>query len=1032
MKRLLTIISMVVLWVIPSCAKTLTISIGESVNLSADVYLGANSWIESIKWNIIGDAVKLTSGSSLHRTASGYKEGSSTVSCDVTIKIKGVGNNYTYSTQNFSWTIYVEAAKVKSIVLSPSNLDIKIGESLQVTANVSPSNAKVNNYSWSTTITKILQVSGNGKIATITGLAVGEAEVICTTDNGTKGTCKVRVIKDPTAISLPNELYFVKGKQYTITPTFTPSDAWSRITWSSNNYNVAYFNDDILVANAPGECTITAKTTNGLTATAKAIVSAPEIKYVSFSPTLNQTGVDVLAAMTIDFNVPVYLAGASTINILAGSKEEEAALSTSGSTCTIKPVRAMQPLTKYDITLPSGTLEDTYGNKYSHSISMSFTTGILHSLSLNASHESSVLKKGTEVKLTASDTRATIRYTLDGSEPNESSNVYTTAIIMNNDAKLRAKAYLEGFECPEISRDYVITDLEYVSYYPAGDNDMFTYKDLNPYVELSDYVEQGEKWDEISFTSQGINVEGKFFLSSKRIVFVPKKPLDMGKTYEMVIPEGAVCKKNSPNMATTWKFKTGDYVKSITAGEKLSAAILSGDIMVCWGTSKYGNVWISYSPMKHLCPVENVSYVSSGYSQLVYPSTVNGPWNILQTMPDKNEEQINWVERQYDTTNTIWVAGGQTTAVIKDGILKMAGRNDFGQVGKKEEMVYKELQTIDLSNVKQVVPTMYTTFALTEDGSLYGWGYNGYGLFLDGTHKNSDTPKLIMKDVASVAASKFGSNNVAVITKDGKLLTWGENQYGQIGDGTTETPREPKEIFSNVKSVAVGYNFMAAVKNDGSLWMWGDNKHGQLTSAIAEEYTATPTRILEDVDSVDVGLLHILALKDNGSVWAWGCNRYSRFLLNSEFKKHIDINVPTEILKGRPKAELISLDLTQSDLVMRVGEECIIFAKPNPVSAAYDQWEWTSEDESVVNVSERGIVSALKEGKTRIVLSSDNGISKFINILVNNATSIAPSPKNESLFDIYDISGRKVKTNATSTDGLRHGIYIKNGKKIIK
>ena len=40
---------MVVLWVIPSCAKTLTISIGESVNLSADVYLGANSWIESIK-----------------------------------------------------------------------------------------------------------------------------------------------------------------------------------------------------------------------------------------------------------------------------------------------------------------------------------------------------------------------------------------------------------------------------------------------------------------------------------------------------------------------------------------------------------------------------------------------------------------------------------------------------------------------------------------------------------------------------------------------------------------------------------------------------------------------------------------------------------------------------------------------------------------------------------------------------------------------------------------------------------------------
>ena len=1019
MKRLLYIIIFICSTLNITAIGTIHLEVGETKTLDVAAMNVNYSWSVSCSCvDVIGGG-----GNSSYIRIRGHKAGVGSITCSWT--------NAGFSNQD-SWTIVVEEKSVKSVKISPSSFDMKIGESKQLTAIISPLDAKVDDYSWGTTKPNVLKVSGNGKNATIVGRAVGEANVFCVTDNGTKGTCKVRVVKDPTAISLPKELYCVKGQQYPITPTFTPSDAWSKITWSTSNTIIAYFNDDKLVANSPGECTITATTENGLTATAKAIVSAPEIKYLSFSPTLNQTGVSVLAAMTIDFNVPIYLAGANTIRINAGSNEEEATLSTSGSTCTIKPVRAMKPLTKYDVTLPIGMLKDDYDNKYNHSISMSFTTGTLQPLSLNVSHESSVLKKGTEVKLTASDTRATIRYTLDGSEPNESSNVYTTAIIMNYDAKLRAKAYLDGFECPEISRNYIITDLEYVSYYPAGDNDMFTYKDLNPYVELSDYVEQGEKWDEMSFTSQGINVEGKFFLSSKRIVFVPKKPLDMGKTYEMVIPEGAVCKKNSPNMATTWKFKTGDYVKSITAGEKLSAAILSGDIMVYWGTCWYNNMWTTCSPAKDLWPVENVSYVSSGYSQLVYPSTVNGPWNILQTMPDKNEEQINWVERQYDTTNTIWVAGGQTTAVIKDGILKMAGRNDFGQVGKKEEMVYKELQTIDLSNVKQVVPTMYTTFALTEDGSLYGWGYNGYGLFLDGTHKNSDTPKLIMKDVASVAASKFGSNNVAVITKDGKLLTWGENQYGQIGDGTTETPREPKEIFSNVKSVAVGYNFMAAVKNDGSLWMWGDNKHGQLTSAIAEEYTATPTRILEDVDSVDVGLLHILALKDNGSVWAWGCNRYSRFLLNSEFKKHIDIIVPTEILKGRPKAELISLDLPQSDLVMRVGEECMIFAKPNPISAAYEQWKWTSENEDIADVTERGIVSALKEGKTKITLSSDNGVRKTINVLIGNSTGIASPSKDAKPYDIYDISGRKVKSRTTSTNGLRHGIYIINGKKYLK
>lgn len=1019
MKRLLYIIILICSTLNITAIETIHLEVGETKTLDVAAMNVNYRWSVSCSCvDVIGGG-----GNSSYISIRGHKAGVGSIICSWT--------NAGFSNQN-SWTIVVEEKSVKTVKFSPSSFNMKIGESKQLTAIITPSDAKVDDYSWGTTKPKILKVSGNGKNATIVGLAVGEAEVYCVTDNGTKGTCKVRVVKDPTAISLPKELYFVKGQQYPITLTFTPSDAWSKITWSTSNTIIAYFNDDKLVANSPGECTITATTTNGLTATSKAIVSAPEIKYLSFNPIMGQTNVNVLSAMTIDFNVPIYLTGANTIKIKAGSNEEEATLSTSGSTCTIKPVRAMKPLTKYDVTLPVGMLKDAYGNKYNHSISMSFTTGNLQPLSLNASYESAVLKKGTEVKLTASDSRATIRYTLDGSEPNESSNVYTTAIVMNNDVKLRAKAYLDGFECPEISRDYVITDLEYVSYYPASNNDMFTYKDLNPYVELSDCVEQGEKWDELSFTSQGIDVDGVFRLSSKRIVFVPSKPLEMGKTYEMIIPEGAVRKMNAPNMATTWRFKTGDYVKSISAGEKLSAAILSGDIMVYWGTCWYNNMWITCSPARNIWPVANVPYVSSGYSQLVYPSTENGPWNIVQSMPVKNEEQVNWKERFDDTINTKWIAGGQTTAVIKDGTLKMAGRNDFGQVGNKANMVYRELQTVNLSNVKQVVPTMYTTFALTEDGSLYGWGYNGYGLFLDGTHKNCDAPKLIIKNVETVAASKFGSNNVAVITKNGKLLTWGENQYGQIGDGTTETPMEPKEIMGNVKSVAVGYNFMAAVKNDGSLWMWGDNKHGQLTSAIAGEYSATPTRILEDVDSIDVGLLHVLALKDNGSVWAWGCNRYSRFQVNSEFKNHIDINQPTEILKGRPKEELTSLDLVQTDLVMRVGEECMIFAKPYPISAAYEQWEWTSENGDIADVTERGIVSAMKEGKTKITLSSDNGVRKTINVLVDNSMGITSPSKDTKPYDIYDISGRKVKTKATSTQGLKHGIYIIDSKKVIK
>lgn len=1022
MKRLLYII-ILLCSALHISAGTEYIKVGKSITLDVPYAKGAN-----YSWSYSGPIQKIGGGTSNSTaiTIKGIKDGVGKVEC----RWNNSGwNNYK------GWTIVVEENEVKSVTISPSTLTMSIGDNSQLTASISPSDAKVSNYSWSSSNPKIIDISGYNSSANIIALSVGEAQINCITDNGTKGICKVRVVKNPTSISLPNSQEFTMGKQYTITPKFTPSDAWSKVTWSTNDFTVAYFNDDKLVANSPGECTITAKTANGLTATCKAIVLAPEIKLSSFIPTMNQTDVDVFSSMILNFNVPILLADFNKVTIKANGKNEYASISTTGSTCTITPSVAMKPFTIYNVTLSKGALKDTYGNIFDTNIEMSFTTGALHALTLQASHESSVIQKGTEVKLGTSNSKAVIRYTLDGTVPNENSTIYSKPIIMEESATLHAKAFLDGYECPEISREYIVTDLQYTSFYPSSGNEMFCYKDLNPYIELSDFIDKGEKWEELTLTSKGKNIAGKFFISGKRIVFVPNAPLTMGQEYVMTIPEGAVTKKSAPNMETTWKFTTGDYILSITAGEKLSAAIQTGNIMTYWGTARTNNGWVCMPSGRDGNSEKNVPYVSSGYSQIVYPNSENGPWNLIQSAPYLKEQQVTWTELQDNAIDTKWIAGAQTTAVIKDGILKMAGRNDFGQVGPTENMVYREPYTVNLTDVKQVVPTMYTTFALTEDGCLYGWGYNGYGLFLDGTRKNSDHPKLIMKNVDMIAASKFGSNNVAVITKNGKLLTWGENKFGQIGNGNTETPLEPVEIMDNVRNIEIGYNFMAAIKNNGSLWMWGDNSHGQLTSAVTSTFSSTPVKVLEDVDSTAIGLQHVLALKDNGSVWAWGCNGYARIQMNDDlnFPTHKDIHTPIELFYGRPKSELTSVETSFSDLYMNVGEETVIIAKPEPISAAYNQWEWHSDNEEIVTVTERGVISAQKEGETKISLTSDNGISKVIKVNVNNSTGINNIVKKEKdAFDIYDISGRKVRSKTNNTNGLKQGIYIINGKKIIK
>ena len=62
------------------------------------------------------------------------------------------------------------------------------------------------------------------------------------------------------------------------------------------------------------------------------------------------------------------------------------------------------------------------------------------------------------------------------------------------------------------------------------------------------------------------------------------------------------------------------------------------------------------------------------------------------------------------------------------------------------------------------------------------------------------------------------------IKNDGSLWMWGYNGYGQLGNGTTENSTKPvKVMLDDVKDISLGYSYSAAVKKDGSLWMWGYN-----------------------------------------------------------------------------------------------------------------------------------------------------------------------------------------------------------------
>lgn len=238
-------------------------------------------------------------------------------------------------------------------------------------------------------------------------------------------------------------------------------------------------------------------------------------------------------------------------------------------------------------------------------------------------------------------------------------------------------------------------------------------------------------------------------------------------------------------------------------------------------------------------------------------------------------------------------SGKHTAAIKTDGTLWTWGENYYGQLGNGTNTDSLVPQKI-LDNVVSVscggssVSSPFTA-ALKSDGSLWTWGANDRGQLGTGIPKDSNVPVKILDNVASVECGVF---NMAVIKTDGSLWMWGDNYYGQLGNGingnlnwspNAVVQAVPVKVLDNVKAVSIGWGQIAVIKNDNSLWTWGDNFYGQLGNGyygdrINGEVTDSliPIKIMDDVAQVSCGYSHTAVIKKDGSLWMWGDNQYGQ------------------------------------------------------------------------------------------------------------------------------------------------------------
>lgn len=209
---------------------------------------------------------------------------------------------------------------------------------------------------------------------------------------------------------------------------------------------------------------------------------------------------------------------------------------------------------------------------------------------------------------------------------------------------------------------------------------------------------------------------------------------------------------------------------------------------------------------------------------------------------------------------------------IKNGKVFSSGRNNRGQLGDGSyEEKFQEIEATGLFDVLEVAAGADFSLALTTDGTVYAWGNNEVGQLGQGKVLKKSPVPLKIKGVENVRLIAAGRYHAAALTKDGKVYVWGQNLFGQSGEGRL-VQWTPSHItaLTNIKTIMLGAFCSFALDNKDKLYAWGRNTTGTLGDG-GFENRSVPVKInLIGVKSVSASPLCSWAVMNDGSVFYWG------------------------------------------------------------------------------------------------------------------------------------------------------------------
>ncbi|MFP5224634.1 MAG: RCC1 repeat-containing protein [Actinomycetota bacterium] len=250
-------------------------------------------------------------------------------------------------------------------------------------------------------------------------------------------------------------------------------------------------------------------------------------------------------------------------------------------------------------------------------------------------------------------------------------------------------------------------------------------------------------------------------------------------------------------------------------------------------------------------------------------------------------------------TNT--AAGGFHSCIVEQLIAACSGSNDSGQLGDDtttDQNFFTPVKGLSVLQPEVISGGLRHTCLLTTTRSVMCWGNNEFGQLGDGTAvaKKRATQVVGLESVTSIFA---GATHSCAVTSANNVRCWGDNSSGQIGDGTTADKLAPTVVTGlKATSVAVGAKHSCAIGTDSTVRCWGDNADGQLGDGTTTQKTSPNAISGTTAKAITAGVGYTCAIVDGGSAGTaddtarcWGRNADGQLGDNSTTSRMSPVSV---------------------------------------------------------------------------------------------------------------------------------------------